>query len=115
VISQACPCCGQKLPDTDDLRIDEAGFVVRGGQFAVLTQQEHALLSALIAAAPRMRSKEQLLSDLYWDKHDEPEIKIIDVLICRLRKKAAPLGVSIQTVWGRGFRLLPAAPRKDVA
>ncbi|WP_315920392.1 winged helix-turn-helix domain-containing protein [Mesorhizobium sp. SP-1A] len=105
-----CPCCGQPLPLDGDLRIDDAGFVVRGGAFATLTQQEHAVLTALQMASPRIRSREQLLADLYQLRCDEePEIKIIDVWVCKLRKKLKPLGINIDTVWGRGYRLLPCA------
>lgn len=109
--SSACPCCGQTLPVSDELIVDAGGIVVRRGRFATLTQNEHSILLSLQQAAPRIRSKEQLLVDLYWDEHEEPEIKIIDVWICKLRKKLRPLGVKIDTVWGRGYRLLPVAER----
>ena len=38
---------------------------------------------------------------------DEPELKIIDVFICKLRKKLAQAGADnlIATVWGRGYVL----------
>jgi two-component system cell cycle response regulator CtrA len=39
---------------------------------------------------------------------DEPELKIIDVFICKLRKKLSEAtggGSSIETVWGRGYVL----------
>ena len=52
-------------------------------------------------------SKEMLLRHLYGGM-DEPETKIIDVFICKLRKKLA--GASngrdyIETIWGRGYAL----------
>jgi len=43
---------------------------------------------------------------------DEPELKIIDVFICKLRKKLANASAGrnyIETVWGRGYVLLKAA------
>ncbi len=53
---------------------------------------------------------------------DEPEVKIIDVLVCKLRKKLAPAGADnvIGTVWGRGYRMRdpaaqPAAPKAQPA
>jgi len=52
-------------------------------------------------------TKEMLLNHLYRGM-DEPEIKIIDVFVCKLRKKLAePTGGKsyIETVWGRGYRL----------
>ena len=52
-------------------------------------------------------SKEMFLTQLY-DGMDEPEIKIIDVFICKLRKKLASASNGkdyIETVWGRGYVL----------
>jgi two-component system cell cycle response regulator CtrA len=45
------------------------------------------------------------LSHLYGGM-DEPETKIIDVFICKLRKKLASASVGknyIETIWGRGY------------
>ncbi|MER9912667.1 winged helix-turn-helix domain-containing protein [Mesorhizobium sp. M0050] len=61
----------------------------------------------LRSAGHRVRSQASLLTRLYQLKTDEPELKIIDVFVCKLRKKLKPLGVEIQTVWGQGYRLLP--------
>jgi DNA-binding response OmpR family regulator len=112
---ETCPCCGQTIPANADLRIDPAGIVVRQGRFAVLTRQEHTIFEALNKAFPKMRTREQLLTDLYWDKHEEPEIKIIDVFVCKLRKKLKPLGVVIHTIWGQGYRLQVAAIKGEAA
>ena len=52
-------------------------------------------------------AKETFLNHLY-NGMDEPEIKIIDVFICKLRKKLedASNGINyIETVWGRGYVL----------
>ena len=52
-------------------------------------------------------TKEMFLNHLYGGM-DEPELKIIDVFICKLRKKLAKAtdGEShIETVWGRGYVL----------
>jgi len=103
------------LPETTDLIVDPSGIVVRRGEYAVLTRQEHAIFTALHAASPRIRTKEQLLADVYWSENDDPEIKIIDVWICKLRKKLQPLGVNIQTVWGQGYRLMPVASEREAA
>lgn len=42
---------------------------------------------------------------------DMPDLKVIDVYICRLRKKLAPLGLTIETIWGQGYRI----PRENAA
>ena len=52
-------------------------------------------------------TKEAFLNHLYGGM-DEPEVKIIDVFICKLRKKLeTALGGEgyIETVWGRGYVL----------
>jgi two-component system cell cycle response regulator CtrA len=48
---------------------------------------------------------------------DEPEMKIIDVFICKLRKKLAQAGVDalIGTVWGRGYMMRDQAPERTLA
>ena len=51
-------------------------------------------------------SKEALLSQLYGGM-DEPHVKIIDVFICKIRKKLAEAGATdiVRTVWGRGYTI----------
>jgi two-component system cell cycle response regulator CtrA len=52
-------------------------------------------------------TKEHFLDHLYGGM-DEPETKIIDVFICKLRKKMAHSKAAeslIKTVWGRGYRI----------
>lgn len=52
-------------------------------------------------------TKESIMAALYGLKPntDEPEIKIVDVFVCKLRKKLRPFGVKIVTVWGQGYGL----------
>lgn len=111
-MTDLCPCCRRPLPETNDLVID-SGIVVCNGRVAALTIQENALLEILAAAKGRVQSKERLLASLYaLQPDDPPEIKIIDVFVCKLRKKLKPLGVEIFTVRGQGYRLLPVPERK---
>jgi DNA-binding response OmpR family regulator len=58
-------------------------------------------------------TKEAFLNHLYGGI-DEPEVKIIDVFICKLRKKLAQAGAEdmIGTVWGRGYVLREPQPRQ---
>ncbi len=73
-----------------------------------LTGKEMRMLVTLAESPGRTLSKEQLLTSLYTLDTDEPEIKIIDVFICKLRKKLAHAcgGENyIETVWGRGYVL----------
>jgi two-component system cell cycle response regulator CtrA len=70
-----------------------------------LTGKEFAILELLSLRKGTILTKEMFLSHLYGEG-DEPEVKIIDVFICKLRKKLAEAtGGShyIETVWGRGY------------
>ncbi len=72
-----------------------------------LTGKEYGILELLSLRKGQTLTKEQFLNHLYGGI-DEPELKIIDVFICKLRKKLAQAtgGTSyIETVWGRGYVL----------
>jgi two-component system cell cycle response regulator CtrA len=72
-----------------------------------LTGKEYQMLELLSLRKGTTLTKEMFLNHLYGGM-DEPELKIIDVFICKLRKKLAEAtgGVNhIETVWGRGYVL----------
>jgi two-component system cell cycle response regulator CtrA len=72
-----------------------------------LTGKEYQMLELLSLRKGTTLTKEMFLNHLYGGM-DEPELKIIDVFICKLRKKLAEAtGGSnyIETVWGRGYVL----------
>jgi len=71
------------------------------GEQAHLTGKEYEMLELLALRQGQVVTKEAFMSHLYQER-DEPEIKIIDVLICKLRKKVPGY---IETVWGRGYVL----------
>ena len=76
------------------------------GQPVQLTGKEYAMLELLVLRKGIVLSKDAFLSHLYGGM-DEPEMKIIDVFICKLRKKLLAVGAGhlISTVWGRGYML----------
>ena len=72
-----------------------------------LTGKEYGILELLSLRKGTTLTKEMFLNHLYGGM-DEPELKIIDVFVCKLRKKltAATAGENyIETVWGRGYVL----------
>lgn len=72
-----------------------------------LTGKEYAMLELLSLRKGSTLTKEMFLNHLYGGI-DEPELKIIDVFICKLRKKLASASEGdnyIETVWGRGYVL----------
>jgi two-component system cell cycle response regulator CtrA len=78
-----------------------------GGQPVRLTVKEYDMIELLSLRKGIVVSKEAFLNHLY-SGGEEPELKIIDVYICKLRKKLAEATGGdhyIKTVWGRGYRL----------
>jgi two-component system cell cycle response regulator CtrA len=71
-----------------------------------LTGKEYAILELLVLRKGMVLTKEAFLNHLYGGM-DEPEMKIIDVFVCKLRKKLAAAGADglIGTVWGRGYTM----------
>ncbi len=71
-----------------------------------LTGKEYACLEFLATRRGMTVTKEMFLAHLYGGR-DEPEMKIIDVFICKLRRKLSEAGAPpvIETVWGRGYTI----------
>src|ERR1700685_924487 len=82
-----------------------------------LAAKEYSILELLSLRKGTTLTKEMFLNHLYGGI-DEPELKIIDVFICKLRKKlsAATDGENyIETVWGRGYVLRDPQPAVEMA
>ncbi len=72
-----------------------------------VTAKEYSILELLALRRGMTLTKETFLDHLYGGM-DEPEQKIIDVFICKLRKKIATISgqqTPIRTIWGRGYTL----------
>jgi two-component system cell cycle response regulator CtrA len=85
----------------------DAKTVEVDGQRVHLTGKEYQMLELLSLRKGTTLTKEMFLNHLYGGM-DEPELKIIDVFICKLRKKLAAAidgDNYIETVWGRGYVL----------
>ncbi|MEM7056872.1 MAG: response regulator transcription factor [Pseudomonadota bacterium] len=85
----------------------DAKTVEANGHPVHLTGKEYQMLELLSLRKGSTLTKEMFLNHLYGGM-DEPEVKIIDVFICKLRKKLALStgGANyIETVWGRGYVL----------
>ena len=90
---------------TLQLNLDSREVLV-SGMPVHLTGKEYSILELLVLRKGMVLTKEAFLNHLYGGM-DEPEMKIIDVFICKLRKKLALAGVGslIGTVWGRGYMM----------
>lgn len=88
------------------VNLDEKTVAI-GAARVRLTGKEYQMLELLALRKGSTLSKEMFLNHLYGGM-DEPELKIIDVFICKLRKKLANASDGrdyIETVWGRGYML----------
>jgi two-component system, cell cycle response regulator CtrA len=86
------------------------------GQPLHLTGKEYGILELLSLRKGTTLTKEMFLNHLYGGM-DEPELKIIDVFVCKLRKKLATATNGenyIETVWGRGYVLRDPNPGEAV-
>lgn len=78
-----------------------------GGERLRLSQREHAILGVLATNHRRVVSKEHIYDEVYGLSGADPLDKVIDVYICKLRKKIAQVtdgGRYIETVYGRGYK-----------
>ena len=84
----------------------ESRSVLVDGRSVHLTTKERALLELLLLRKGMVITKEVLMNHLYGDV-DQPEVKIVDVLVSRLCKKLLDAGSNnaIGTVWGQGYVL----------
>jgi two-component system, cell cycle response regulator CtrA len=86
------------------------------GERLALSRREYAVLELLFLKPNVIQTKHSFLSHLYCGG-EEPEIKTIDVIVCRLRKKLAAAGAPalIDTVWGSGYILREANRAEPIA
>jgi two-component system cell cycle response regulator CtrA len=92
---------------TGDIVVNLDGKTVEvRGERVHLTGKEYQMLELLSLRKGTTLTKEMFLNHLYGGM-DEPELKIIDVFICKLRKKLKTIADDhcIETVWGRGYML----------
>ena len=106
----------QSLIVTGPVSVDLAARTVTvEGQRVSLTGNEYAILEMLSLRKGMTVTKEMFLTHLYGGR-DEPELKIIDVFICKLRKKlflaGGPASGCVETVWGRGYALRDPEPQR---
>ena len=103
----------QSIIKTGDIEVNLDGKTVEvRGNTVHLTGKEYQMLELLSLRKGTTLTKEMFLNHLYGSM-DEPELKIIDVFICKLRKKlseATGRENHIETVWARGYVLRDPKP-----
>lgn len=90
------------------LRVDlNQHLAFLGNSELPLTRMEYELLEFMALRSEYLLTRETLLNHLYGGL-EEPDPKIIDVFVCKIRRKMNELykgGAHIETVWGRGYKL----------
>jgi two-component system, cell cycle response regulator CtrA len=92
------------------LSIDTSSLQAKlNGMRLELTQKELMILIVLATRANKTHSKESIMSRIYNQEEDDPDIKIIDVFICKLRRKLGDTALGgeqfVRTEWGMGYML----------
>ncbi|WP_316016100.1 response regulator transcription factor CtrA [Roseobacter sp. HKCCA0434] len=104
----------QSVIETGKVSVNlDAKTVEVDGKSVHLTGKEYQMLELLSLRKGTTLTKEMFLNHLYGGM-DEPELKIIDVFICKLRKKLSNATGGdnyIETVWGRGYVLRDPIPQ----
>lgn len=88
---------------TRDVRVD--------GEPLRMTDKEQRVLTCLAMRSGRLVSKDTIMEELYGHEADAaPEIKIVDVFVCKIRNKLRRFAAAghLETVWGQGYRLMDA-------
>jgi two-component system cell cycle response regulator CtrA len=101
------------------LTVDQESMrILREGKPLPITEKEYLIVELLATRMNRVCTKMDFMNHLYGGL-DEPEEKIIDVFVCKARKKLREHGIVITTVWGRGYMLksddLPGLPAQAAA
>lgn len=102
-----CETWGQIAPDWAGITVDPVmRTIMREGMAAHLTGKEFAVFAALYRAPGKVLAQERIHTLMYGnDINGGPDIKILRVLVCRMRKKLLAGGGAIVTGWGTGFSL----------
>jgi two-component system cell cycle response regulator CtrA len=104
----------ERLRDRIDALEAALGMTITPWVGLGLTPTEARLFGLLVSR--EQATKAQMLAAIEKPGADDaPEIKIVDVLVCKVRKKIALFGLSIETVWGHGYRMPPLSRERAKA
>lgn len=100
---------GVDVPDMARIEaLEEAlGLTVEVPERYRLTAAERPFYGLMSKVA--ILSKERAFTALYGHRNDPPGFKIFDVMVCKMRPKLAPHGITIETVRGVGYAMRKAA------
>ena len=83
--------------------LKEAKAFIKGGQTVNLTAREYVIFESLLDSEGEPLTREDLIK--CFDKDDKMTNRNIDVHVFSLRKKLKAVGMQIETVWGKGYKI----------
>lgn len=83
--------------------IDDDQVVVNAIRIFKITKSQARLLGVLLKRSEA--SKKMLLNAVTEPQKDEPELKIVDVYVCKMRKRLKDHGLDLVTIWGYGYSM----------
>jgi DNA-binding response OmpR family regulator len=91
----------------DDWSVDQEQALTGPTGVVRLTPSESVVLEALVRRPNRVVRKNEILDAMYSGRDDSGAPKIVDVFVCKLRKKMDDVGIKacIRTAWGVGYML----------
>ncbi len=106
-----CPCCGAERSGVDFLVDPETNTIATVLGQVRLTPKQFVFARLLIERSPGMVTKEYAYEAVFLDDTGNgPEIKIVDVVLCKIRKALLSLGLEVRTEWGKGYRVVWLGP-----
>ncbi len=89
-----------------DLEVDLTTGAVRvEGKALTLSESELTVLTTIVRAGGEIVTSAMIMAALYGEAAQAAGIKIVDVLVCRLRRKLGAAAGMLEVVWGRGYFL----------
>lgn len=102
-MTNKCPCCGSDLAMTDRPIVSlDTNRLLAGGEIIQLTPREAEIAQMLSSRMPAPLDNESLISGIYGGMPTDDAYNTIKQFVFRLRRKLAPAGLSIRTIWGQG-------------
>jgi len=101
-----CPTCGQDMPPIKGIRLDDDQCIImKGYALAHLTPMQARLLGPLVRRHPAFVQRYALMEAQYTLEADWPDMKVLEVRVCLLNKRLAPLGLHIRSRESIGYAL----------
>lgn len=105
-----CPCCGRAFDFEKVAVCLDTNSVSFRDKTIFLSPRLAEMMAVFVESAPTVRRT--YLFSRVWGDLSEVNDDIVDVLIFKLRRSLAPLGLSIETIVGVGWRLIGNSKRR---